>query len=129
MDMKDFGSRIRQVRKALGLTQKEVVEQIGIPLSPYNRLERGENCNWDKALLVLAYYSQKVSLDLLFSDHFDVVEDDELFSKNYELNQVAKVRLELLRQQLHKETEKRKAAIDDSERALQQSISQLEEIL
>jgi len=129
MDIKIFGERIRQIRSMLGLTQKEVVNQIGIPLHPYNRLERGENCGWDKVLPVLLFYSQKVSIDNLLDDHFCPIDDDDCFTKNYELNGVAKARLEQLRQQLTESTERKKAMIEAEEKMLLEKIGHLEEIL
>jgi len=129
MDTKIFGERIRQLRRVLGLTQKEVVEQIGIPLHPYNRLERGENCGWDSVLPVLLFYSQKVSIDNLLDDRFCPIDDNDYFTKNYEMNQVAKARLEFLRQKLQETAERKKAVIDEETKALLDKINNVEEIL
>ena len=41
MDMKSFGARVRQRRRAMKLTQEQLAEQIGISASFLGHIERG----------------------------------------------------------------------------------------
>lgn len=41
MDYRDFGARVRTVRRQIGLTQEELAEQVGISASFLGHIERG----------------------------------------------------------------------------------------
>lgn len=55
MDMKAFGSRVREARQARGLSQAKQAREIGISQSVLDRIERGV-VEWSKHTLTVARY-------------------------------------------------------------------------
>jgi transcriptional regulator with XRE-family HTH domain len=56
-----IGDKLRELRKKKGVTQSEVAQAIGVPLSTYNAWEIGENIPRDEAKVKLAeYYNRTV---------------------------------------------------------------------
>ena len=79
MDAKILGERLRQIRKRLGITQKQLAEATNLTQSVMSRLENGEEIYASALLTILYYYQGKISLDYLFSPDFDA-ESDRLLS-------------------------------------------------
>ena len=80
MDAKIFGERLRQIRKRLGITQKQLAEATNLTQSVMSRLENGEEIYGSALLSIFYYYQGKVSLDYLFSPDFDAQSDRLLSS-------------------------------------------------
>ena len=94
LDMKTLGERLQKVRMHLKLKQTDVAEEIGCASLTISRMERGETST---SLLPLVFYSQSVSLDVLFGKAFDP-EDEALYSKNPAMESHVKARLQLLQE-------------------------------
>ena len=93
LDMKVLGDRLQKVRQHLKMKQSEVAEEVGCAPLTISRMERGETST--SLLPLLAFYSQSISMDLLFAKAFDP-EDEALYSKDPALKSHVKARLQLL---------------------------------
>lgn len=93
LDMKVLGDRLQKVRQHLKMKQSEVAEEVGCAPLTISRMERGETST--SLLPLLAFYSQSISMDLLFAKAFDP-EDEVLYSKDPALESHVKARLQLL---------------------------------
>lgn len=93
LDMKTLGERLQKVRMHLKLKQTDVAEEIGCASLTISRMERGETST--SLLPLLVFYSQSVSLDVLFGKAFDP-EDEALYGKNPAMESHVKARLQLL---------------------------------
>ena len=91
--MKVLGDRLQKVRQHLKMKQSEVAEEVGCAPLTISRMERGETST--SLLPLLAFYSQSISMDLLFAKAFDP-EDEALYSKDPALESHVKARLQLL---------------------------------
>ncbi len=61
---KDFGSKIKQAREKVGMTQADVAEKSGINISYYAKIERGEvNTSIEKLHSIMKVVKLK-SLDI-----------------------------------------------------------------
>ena len=67
-----LGERLRQVRKHLGITQKQLAVETHLSQSTISRLENGEEVYSSVITTILHYYQQRISIDYLFSKDFDV---------------------------------------------------------
>jgi len=93
LDMETLGERLSKVRMHLKMKQSEVADEIGCASQTISRMERGETST--SILPLLVFYSQSVSLDILFGKKFDP-EDDALYNKNPAMDSHVKARLKLL---------------------------------
>ena len=93
LDMKVLGDRLQKVSQHLKMKQSEVAEEVGCAPLTISRMERGETST--SLLPLLAFYSQSISMDLLFAKAFDP-EDEALYSKDPALESHVKARLQLL---------------------------------
>lgn len=93
LNMKVLGDRLQKVRQHLKMKQSEVAEEVGCAPLTISRMERGETST--SLLPLLAFYSQSISMDLLFAKAFDP-EDEALYSKDPALESHVKARLQLL---------------------------------
>ncbi len=96
IDMKELGRRFKQIRQRLGMTQTEVGKQLNTSQLMICRVEKGENVLSPLLLSLLAFYSQSVSMDYLFSRNFDI-DDENVFNKDFALNSIVKAKLNSLR--------------------------------
>lgn len=83
MDLKVLGGRLQQARKRLGVTQKDLSTATHLSQTSISRLENGEEVYASVLASVLCYYQQKISLDYLLSQDFDV-SNNRLFQPNTE---------------------------------------------
>jgi transcriptional regulator with XRE-family HTH domain len=96
IDMKELGRRFKLIRQRLGMTQTEVGKQLNTTQLMICRVEKGENVLSPLLLSLLAFYSQSVSMDYLFSRIFDI-DDENVFNKDFALNSIVKAKLNSLR--------------------------------
>ena len=96
IDMKELGRRFKLIRQHLGMTQTEVGKQLNTTQLMICRVEKGENVLSPLLLSLLAFYSQSVSMDYLFSRNFDI-DDENVFNKDFALNSIVKAKLNSLR--------------------------------
>ena len=94
--MKELGRRFKLIRQRLGMTQTEVGKQLNTTQLMICRVEKGENVLSPLLLSLLAFYSQSVSMDYLFSRNFDI-DDENVFNKDFALNSIVKAKLNSLR--------------------------------
>jgi len=99
LDMKVLGDRLQKVRLHLKMKQSEVADEIGCASLTISRMERGETST--SLLPLLVFYSQSVSLDVLFGKAFDP-EDEALYNKNPAMESHVKARLQLLEEDIKK---------------------------
>jgi Helix-turn-helix. len=97
IDMKELGRRFKLIRQRLGMTQTEVGKQLNTTQLMICRVEKGENVLSPLLLSLLAFYSQSVSMDYLFSRNFDI-DDENVFNKDFALNSIVKAKLNSLRE-------------------------------
>ena len=97
IDMKELGRRFKLIRQRLGMTQTEVGKQLNTTQLMICRVEKGENVLSPLLLSLLAFYSQSVSMDYLFSRNFDI-DDENVFNKDFALNSIVKAKLNFLRE-------------------------------
>lgn len=97
IDMKELGRRFKLIRQRLGMTQTEVGKQLNTTQLMICRVEKGENVLSPLLLSLLAFYSQSVSMDYLFSGNFDI-DDENVFNKDFALNSIVKAKLNSLRE-------------------------------
>ena len=71
-DLKVLGDRLRQIRKQMGLSQKQLAENTHTAQSAISRLENGEEVNASMLIAILLYYRQTFSLDYIFTKDFDI---------------------------------------------------------
>jgi len=115
LDMKTLGERLQKVRMHLKLKQSDVAEEIGCALLTISRMERGETST--SLLPLLAFYSQSVSLDVLFGKTFDP-EDEALYNKNPAMESHVKARLQLLEEDIKKHIAGKQKEFDANVHAL-----------
>ena len=115
LDMKTLGERLQKVRMHLKLKQSDVAKEIGCALLTISRMERGETST--SLLPLLAFYSQSVSLDVLFGKTFDP-EDEALYNKNPAMESHVKARLQLLEEDIKKHIAGKQKEFDSNVHAL-----------
>lgn len=98
LNPKEMGKRLQLVRQGLQLTQSQVAEQIGATQIKISNIEQGKVVTTPTFLKLLAYYSQSVSLDVLFSEKIDFVTYENLFNNDYAMTKMVKERLDNLRE-------------------------------
>lgn len=82
MDTRILGQRLRQIRKRLGITQKQLAEATNLTQSVMSRMEKGEEIYASALLSIIFYYQGKINLNYLFAPDFDAEDDRQLSSFN-----------------------------------------------
>lgn len=98
-DSKELGRRLALVRKRVGLSQIELAKQLGTTQHMISKVENGMQVMTAMLLKLLVFYSKSISLDILFSDHFDD-QYGELEDSQQAYNSMVRAKLELLRDEL-----------------------------
>jgi len=83
MESKILGERLKQTRRRLGLTQKDLSTATQLSQTSISRLENGDEVYASVLLSVLCYYQEKVSLDYILSQDFDAT-SNRLFQRSTE---------------------------------------------
>lgn len=61
----EINTKLKELRKELGLTQEQLADKLGIPRVNYTRYENGKiRPNYETLLLIVDFYD--ISLDELF---------------------------------------------------------------
>jgi len=114
----ELGSRLKLVRQGLQLKQQEVASIIGTSQIKISKIEQGASVTTPIFLKLLAFYSQSISLDILFSEKIDFVTYQNLFTNNYAMSKLAKERLLALQKialdSLQKASEELKTTLNDA---------------
>lgn len=74
----EFGRRIKEVRTYMKLTQKDVAEKLGITQITVSRMEQGKDVSGRKLMQFLDFYSHYISIDNLFGEKFDLIEEENI---------------------------------------------------
>lgn len=119
---KEIGARLSLVRQGLSLTQSEVAKEIQTTQIKISRIEQGNSVTTPTFLRLLAFYSQSISLDVLFAEKMDFVTHDNLFNKDYALSKVVKEKIECLRRSTEESMQK---VTEDLERTFKDTLSLL----
>ena len=83
MESKILGERLKQTRRRLGLTQKDLSMATQLSQASISRLENGDEVYASVLLSVLCYYQKRVSLDYMLSQDFDAT-SNRLFQRSTE---------------------------------------------
>lgn len=118
----ELGERLQLVRQRLNLTQKEVAIEIGSTPLKISKIEQGSVVTTPDFIRLLAFYSQSISLDVLFSEKIDFATIDNLFDKTFILKKAIKEKLSLIRSTT---TEQLKQLHDEVEKGFDESIALL----
>lgn len=59
MDRNYIADNLRELRRRKGVTQTEVAQALGVPVSTYNAYETGQNVPRDKMKIAIAEYFGK----------------------------------------------------------------------
>lgn len=114
----ELGSRLKLVRQGLQLKQQEVAFIIGTSQIKISKIEQGATVTTPLFLKLLAFYSQSISLDILFSEKIDFVTYQNLFITNYAMSKIAKEKLLSLQRialdSLQKASEEIKTTLNDA---------------
>lgn len=114
----ELGSRLKLVRQGLQLKQQEVAFIIGTSQIKISKIEQGATVTTPLFLKLLAFYSQSISLDILFSEKIDFVTYQNLFTTNYAMSKIAKEKLLSLQRialdSLQKASEEIKTTLNDA---------------
>lgn len=114
----ELGSRLKLVRQGLQLKQQEVASIIGTSQIKISKIEQGASVTTPIFLKLLAFYSQSISLDILFSEKIDFVTYQNLFTTNYAMSKIAKEKLLSLQKialdSLQKASEEIKTTLNDA---------------
>lgn len=114
----ELGSRLKLVRQGLQLKQQEIASIIGTSQIKISKIEQGATVTTPLFLKLLAFYSQSISLDILFSEKIDFVTYQNLFITNYAMSKIAKEKLLSLQRialdSLQKASEEIKTTLNDA---------------
>lgn len=114
----ELGSRLKLVRQGLQLKQQEVASIIGTSQIKISKIEQGATVTTPLFLKLLAFYSQSISLDILFPEKIDFVTYQNLFITNYAMSKIAKEKLLSLQRialdSLQKASEEIKTTLNDA---------------
>ena len=114
----ELGSRLKLVRQGLQLKQQEVASIIGTSQIKISKIEQGATVTTPLFLKLLAFYSQSISLDILFSEKIDFVTYQNLFITNYAMSKITKEKLLSLQRialdSLQKASEEIKTTLNDA---------------
>ena len=69
MDRQDVGKRLTALRKARGLTQREVAEAIGVSASAYSQYEIGTKIPRDDTKIAIAKFFGRSIRYIFFNDN------------------------------------------------------------
>lgn len=94
----ELGKELKKIREESGITLKELCEEIGFEIAPYNLIENGKRTIKDKEVADYLYYKVQKAVHKLTTDaernYFIVSEDKhkqaiECLNKGYNLVKIA----------------------------------------
>lgn len=106
-----LGKRFAQIRNKVGLTQKQVGDQLGLSQKKISLIESGNGGPAEQFMSVFCFYAQFISADKLIHKGFDI-EDPHLFETKTASSDVAKAMVQMLKADLMSELEDKKKDID-----------------
>lgn len=109
-DIKEIGIRLHDVRRHLIMTQAQLAEATGVPMVTISRIEHGESTSSVALCKLLAFFSQSVSLDFLFSKDFSIA-DADIYGKSFSMGTIVKAKIEMIRDEAARSLDKTKEEI------------------
>lgn len=103
IDIKILGQRLKAIRKDLGLSQVAVANSLGVAQSMVSKVERGAPVLSPVIIGYLLFYADRVNINYLLDDHFDILEKDQLYDVSFSLNSIARAKIETLQQNINNE--------------------------
>ncbi|MBL7546237.1 MAG: helix-turn-helix transcriptional regulator [Bdellovibrionaceae bacterium] len=94
--METFAKRITKRRKILGLTQKQVSEALGIPLSTYKEWEYGRKIQGESIYVKLSEIFVMDLRTLLTGENYEVANTGNIHDGLRQLDEIRKLLLSLL---------------------------------
>lgn len=94
----DFGNELKKIREESGITLKELCEEIGVEIAPYNLIENNKRTVKDKEMAEYLYYKVQKAVHKLNTDserNYFIVSDEkhqqamECLRKGYNLVKTA----------------------------------------
>ena len=81
-DLEVLGTRLKQIRLYLNLTQKELSIELNCLQGSISNLENGKGGSISFLIKILQYYSKYVYIDSIFSQKFHLISNTEVESAN-----------------------------------------------
>lgn len=103
IDIKILGQRLKAIRKDLGLSQVEIAKNLGINQSMVSKVERGAPVLSPVVIGYLILFSDRININYLLDEHFDILDKDSLYDVSFSLNSIARAKIESLQQQVNEE--------------------------
>ena len=103
VDIKKLGQRLKAIRKDLGMAQVDVAKAIGVSQSMVSKVERGAAVLSPVIIGYLLLFADRININYLLSEHFDINQKDTLYHVEYSLNSIVRAKMETLQQDLNKE--------------------------
>lgn len=119
-----LGTRLKQIREHIGYSQAQLAEQLNCKQNAISNLELGKGGSLKLLFHVLNFYSNYVFIDLIFSEKFYLIsneEEDEAQKANYN-----SVIIEIIRQSEKNYEDAMSNAKKELEANLQKAINLLQ---
>lgn len=119
-----LGTRLKQIREHIGYSQAQLAEQLNCKQNAISNLELGKGGSLKLLFQVLNFYSNYVFIDLIFSEKFYLIsdnEEDEAQKANYN-----SVIIEIIRQSEKNYEDAMSNAKKELEANLQKAINLLQ---
>lgn len=125
MNLAQLGEKLKYIRSVMGLTQDNLAEKIGVKQVNIARLENGGSTSASTLMAVLTYYSQYVSIDVLFDEKAWQIAcmDRELLMKKVHINSIVEAKLTLMKDALLKQVEQNRREAEDNNKILADYIT------
>ncbi|MDR0844320.1 MAG: helix-turn-helix domain-containing protein [Tannerella sp.] len=69
----EFGKRLKDVRKFLGLTQHQLADTLGVNPPAIFNIESGKGSSSTTMYALLKFYAQFIYIDMLFDENFEII--------------------------------------------------------
>lgn len=124
MNLAQLGEKLKYIRSVMGLTQEALALEVGVTQVNIARLEKGGSTSTTTLMAVLSYYSQHVSIDVLFDDKAWQVAmmDRELLMKKTHINSIVEAKLTLMKSSLMKKLEENRKEAEQHNKLLAEYI-------
>ena len=103
IDIKILGQRLKAIRKDLGMSQMHIAQQLGVAQSMVSKIERGAPVLSPVLLGYMLFFSDRVNINYLVGDRFDINDKDALYDVSFSLNTIIRAKMETLQQDINRE--------------------------
>ena len=99
-DLKSVGSRLKQIRLFLGLTQNEVAKSTKASQAAISRLEHGEEVYASVIISIIKYYSTHIDIGCIFNPNFEISPDLLLSSQDKTFKKILSRKIDAIKEEL-----------------------------